>query len=147
MNEIVGPLIKTVTIGLDLNSAFRRFTADISRWWPMARHSVSQSAQSSVLMETQSGGRIVERETDGTEHIWGTISQWDPPKLLRFSWHPGRQADTAQQITVEFEEETPNTTRVRLTHDGWESYGEGRDEMQRGYDSGWDSVLSLYVRS
>ena len=56
------------------------------------------------------------------------------------TWHPGREADTAQEVEVVFKE-TPEGTVVELEHRGWAALGEQAKEMRKGYSGGWEHVL------
>jgi uncharacterized protein YndB with AHSA1/START domain len=125
-------------------SAFHRFTEEIGSWWPLRSHSVGKANALKVELEPHVGGRIVERERDGRENVWGEILAWDPPELVRFTWHPGRQAETAQEVEVRFSAEGRGT-RVKLTHSGWERLGDKARLARRGYPIGWAYVLSLYA--
>ena len=69
---------------------------------------------------------------------------WDPYHQVRFHWYPGRQADTAQEVTVTFSE-VPSGTLVELVHIGWETLGDKAQSTRDGYDTGWDYVLAKYV--
>jgi len=95
-------------------------------------------------MEGRAGGRIYETLDDGSQADWGTVVRWDPPASLAFTWHPGRSADTAQQVTVSFEA-VAGGTRLDLVHRGWELLGERAQELRESYDSGWDYVLGKYL--
>jgi uncharacterized protein YndB with AHSA1/START domain len=91
------------------------------------------------------GGRIVEYADDGELATWGTVSDWDPPKSVSFTWHPGSDPQQAGQVTVTF---TPvgADTEVELVHSGWERRPDGV-RARTGYDTGWDYVLGRYVTS
>lgn len=135
------PITKEVTVPLSPELAFTLFTSEIDTWWPLGSHSVSGDKSSSVVFEGRRGGRIYELTAEGVEHTWGIVVSWEPPQRLSFTWHPGRQADTAQRVDLVFEP-VAEGTRLRLTHTGWEALGESGNETRDGYDTGWDYVLS-----
>jgi len=64
----------------------------------------------------------------------------DPGRRIRFTWHPGREPDTAQWIEVDFAA-TGTGARVTLTHGGWEALDEIAPILRREYASGWREVL------
>ena len=99
---------------------------------------------SKATMECRVGGTISETRADGETAVWGTVLAFDAPKLVRFTWHPGREPDTAQEVEVTFAEHEGGT-RVELTHTGWDRLGEKAEETRSGYDSGWDFVLVRYT--
>ena len=45
---------------------------------------------------------VFEELADGARHVWGTITVWEPPGRVVFTWHPGRKPDTAQDVEVRF---------------------------------------------
>jgi len=136
----VAPLHKSVKVACDVDHAFRVFTDRIATWWPLASHSVGQADAEKVALEARVGGRLYETVAGGEEHTWGTVTRWDPPRGLAFTWHPGREPDSAQQIEVTFSAEGGGA-RVDLVHSGWDILGEKAAETRRGYDTGWDLVL------
>lgn len=136
----VPPLVKILTVPLAPADAFSLFTDGLARWWPVAQHSVG-GADSVCFMERGIGGRIVERTNDGSETVWGTVSRWQPPERVSFSWHPGRDSEYAQSIDMEFVADGPGATRVTLTHGGWDALGDRAEIMRRNYDTGWDHVF------
>ena len=89
----LSPLIKIVFVRAPVEKAFHRFTAELGTWWPLASHSVGESAAESVTMEGRVGGRIVERMKNGDTSVWGTLTAWDPPRRVAFPWHPGHEND------------------------------------------------------
>ncbi|WP_246486623.1 SRPBCC domain-containing protein [Kribbella qitaiheensis] len=120
----------TVLVQLPPGRAFELFTAGMSAWWPLATHSVGKRTATAVRMEGAVGGRIVEYGVQGPIGYWGTVSDWDPPLSVSFTWHPGSDPKRAGRVTVRF---TPvgTGTEVELTHTTWD---------------GWDHVLDFYAR-
>lgn len=138
------PLRKSIVVAGPPAAAFRRFTDEMSSWWPLASHSVAGPEAESVRMEGGVGGRIVERSRAGVECVWGTVTAWEPPGRLAFTWHPGQPVATFQDIEVLFTADGDGT-RVDLTHTGWERLGAMAVKARRGYPIGWTYVLLLYA--
>jgi hypothetical protein len=138
------PLRKTITVGWDTARAFRRFTQETSVWWPLRSHSVGQERAETVVFEGHVGGRIVERIRGGEECVWGTITAWDPPRRVGFTWHPGGTPREATQVDVTFEP-VPGGTRLVLVHSNWEALGPRARIARRGYPLGWAYVLRLWA--
>jgi uncharacterized protein YndB with AHSA1/START domain len=81
-----------------------------------------------------------EQSPDGTRHRWGTVEIYEPGHRLRFSWHPGRESDSAQWVDVSFEP-VGSGSRVTLRHGGWEALGEIAPILRREYAGGWQHVF------
>ena len=145
--EPLAPLIKTIGVPLAPTDAFDLFTNGLARWWPLATHSVGEAEAVDCAIEGRVGGRILERDGDGSEHVWGTVEDWESPHRLAFSWHPGRPADSAQKIDVRFDAAAHGGTTITLVHAGWDALGERAAAMRSGYDSGWDFVLGEFVET
>ena len=64
----------------------------------------------------------------------------DRPNRVTFTWHPGREPETAQHVEVVFSPRGEQTT-VTLTHSGWEVLGDRAEEIRDGYVTGWRLVL------
>jgi uncharacterized protein YndB with AHSA1/START domain len=136
----VPPIVKQITVSRTVEDAFRLFTAEIGQWWPLHSHSAGKAKAVSMALESGVGGRLFERDGDGQDTLWGTVTAWDPPHGLTCTWHPGRGADTAQQISVRFTSEGDGRTRVELTHSGWEATPEA-ERMRDAYNGGWVAVF------
>lgn len=136
----VPPIVKVVDVACAPQAAFDLFVREMTRWWPLATHSLGGADASSVAIEPRVGGRVFEREVGGREHLWGSVIEWQEPHRLVFTWHVGRAPDAAQTVTLTF---TPSTagTRVQLVHAGWETGGAEADEARHNYDEGWDDVF------
>lgn len=135
----VPPVVKSITVRCPPETAFRVFTQEIGSWWPLDTHSIGPSAQSCAF-EGREGGRLFERLPDGTEHLWGTVLLWQPPRRLAFTWQLTRPPEQAQRVEVTFAS-CPEGTRVELTHSGWERLGEKAQSTREAYDKGWVKVF------
>jgi hypothetical protein len=140
----IPPLRKQVVVAWDQERAFRRFTSEMASWWPLRSHSVGQADAESVTFEGRVGGRIVEHIRGGHESVWGTVTHWDPPRRVGFTWHPSRTPDTAGSIEVTFHPDASGT-RVTLVHSGWEALGDLGRKARSGYSIGWAGVLAIYA--
>ena len=140
---MIEPVVKELVVPAGREAAFERFTAEMNLWWPRHTHSVFQEACAEVRMEGREGGRVHEVSGDGEEVEWGRVTAWEPPGRVVFTWHPGREPDTAQEVEVTFRQ-VEGGTLVRLEHRGWEALGDGADAARGDYDAGWDVVLARY---
>jgi uncharacterized protein YndB with AHSA1/START domain len=135
---------KSVTVHVPVDTAFHVFTAELGSWWPLATKSVSQEEAETVVVEPRAGRRVYERARSGEEHLWGEVLVWEPPSRFAFSWHPGRAAETSQEVDVSFTA-VEEGTRVELEHRGWERLVGPGGEIPDHFDSGWDEALASYV--
>ncbi len=140
----VEPITKRVTVALTPQAAFNRFTEGIGSWWPKETHSVGQSEVEKVILQNGKGARLYEQRKDGSTCEWGIITVWDPPHRVGFTWHPGREPDTAQEVAVSFTP-TDGGTEIEVVHSGWEILGEEAEKTRADYDNGWDVVLARYT--
>ena len=136
----IAPIRKTIIVHCAIQAAFRIFTDDLASWWPLDTHSVGRDSAETCAIEGRVGGRFYERFKNGEESLWGEVLRWEPPHALEFTWHPGREPDSAQTVEVTFTA-TGEGNRVELTHSGWASLGERTLETRQNYDSGWELVF------
>ena len=137
---------KSVTVSVPVERAFEVFTAEIGTWWPLRTHAVDTERSETVVMEGRVGGRLFERAPTGEEHVWGTLVAWEPPNRIVYSWHPGREEETAQEVEITFSPEGEGT-RVDIRHYGWERLGDRLEETIASYNEGWDKVIAVYARA
>jgi len=133
------PLIRReVLVEAGPELAFEIFTARIGAWWPLADFSVHGTGATVSF----SGDRLVERSPAGEAAVWGTVTRWEPPHAVAFTWHPGAGPDRASDVAVTF---TPagEQTAVTREHSGWESF-EDPAAARAEYDQGWPAVLEAY---
>jgi uncharacterized protein YciI/uncharacterized protein YndB with AHSA1/START domain len=137
----VAPIRRALIVDATPDTAFEVFTADFGDWWPLEEHSVFDG--SSVTMTS---GEIVEVSPSGEQANWGSITSWDPPRLVAFSWHPSREATApSSQVEVRFTD-LDGQTLVVLEHSGWEAYDEPQ-ATRESYGQGWPGVLAGYAEA
>ncbi len=137
------PVIKTIDVPCTQEVAFNIFTKDFSKWWPQDKHSVSAmdgKTARSVQLELKQGGKITEVTHDGTELLWGSVTEWSPHGRLVIAWHINRPEAEATTVIVAFEP-IASGTRVTLTHEGWEAMGDQAQAQRDGYNKGWVHVF------
>ena len=138
------PIRRSVTVSWDPPAAFRRFTADFGSWWPWRSHSIGGARVKRVVFEPRVGGLIFEEHQDGRRFQWGRVLALDPPHSVKFTWHPSRAPETAQEVELRFVPEAGGT-RVELVSDKWENWGKNAARARRGYDLGWGYVLNFWA--
>ena len=140
----VEPVRKSVTVPAVPQHAFELFTAHIQEWWPLRTHSVGTEQAVGIAFGESTGAMIVETLADGTTSVWGTVTQWEPPHRVAFTWHPGNPEAEATLVEVTFTQDGPGSTVVRLVHSGWERRPDGASARE-GYDSGWEPVIGRFA--
>lgn len=140
------PIVLTIDVDASPAQCYRRFAEEFGEWWPAFTHSLSRETATRCALEARAGGRVFETTPDGTEHLWGNVTAVQPGKALSFTWHPGREAASAQSVELGFEPRGCGC-RVRLTHGDWHLLGEIAPLLRREYLAGWQYVFGeLYAR-
>lgn len=140
----LGPIERSIKVSWDQKAAFDRFTLQFANWWPSKTHSIGGPQLKRIVFEPFVGGKIFEEHTSGRRFQWGVIKEWDPPRMVRFEWHPARKESTSQQVRVEFTAEGSGTL-VKLTSWDWERWGKGAPAGRRMYRMGWGYVLGIFA--
>ncbi|HLE64201.1 MAG TPA: SRPBCC domain-containing protein [Pyrinomonadaceae bacterium] len=142
--SLIPPIKRSIFVSWDQQTAFNRFTAEFDSWWPTHSHSVGGDRVRKLVFETHVGGSIYEEHRDGRRFQWGQILAWEPPRRLKFTWHPSRDPSTAQDVEIAFLAEDSGT-RLELTSTGWERWGRRARMARRGYDTGWGYILDVWA--
>ena len=136
----IEPIVLSVELPMPAALAFEAFASRFAAWWPTVTHSLSRDPATTCRMSLTPGGAVEERAPDGSWHRWGTVEILEPGRRLRFSWHPGREAESAQWVDVRFEP-AGKGSRVTLSHGGWDALGEIAPILRREYATGWKHVF------
>lgn len=135
-------------------TAWQAFVDRFADWWPHA-YTFSQDALAHIGIEAELGGRCFERDRDGRELAWGTVTAAEPPHRLVFRWQitadrriePDPEA--ASEVQVTFKAADDGGTRVVLEHSGFRRHGGDwrayRDGM--GSEQGWTYCLNRFAQA
>jgi uncharacterized protein YndB with AHSA1/START domain len=143
-SEKPASVVRELSVSWKPDEAYRRFVDEFSNWWPTKTHSIGGPRIKRLVFETKVGGRIYEEHIDGRQFQWGKVLELDPPRRVRFTFHPSRPEKTGQTIELRFHPEGSGT-RVELIATGWENWGKGAERARRGYRIGWGIVLNLWA--
>ena len=133
METVLTPVVCTVEIDAPPERVFRLFTTpeELVRWWPDAAE-----------LEAREGGRL-QLEFEGKGDVSGTVTRFEPPNALGFTWVRGVAPDVVTQVEVEFTELDGGGTRVELRHTGWEAVPENQvSEWRAMHEAGWRHFLA-----
>jgi uncharacterized protein YndB with AHSA1/START domain len=138
---------RSVTVMASADRAFTAFTEEIGRWWPLAEgFAFAGDRAKDMFLEGREGGRVYELSRDGREFPIGTVTAYDPPNRVAFTWGEATDEwDTHTEVEVRFTEEGGGT-RVDLEHRGFEGIGPAAEETRGTYATGWAAVLDRYQR-
>lgn len=136
----LGPIELSLELDASPAECYDCFAVRFADWWPVLTHSLGRCEGTRCELEPYAGGRVLEQAPGGVEQLWGSVTAAEPGRRLCFTWHPGREAASAQWIEVVFEP-TDRGSRVTLTHGGWEALGEIAPILRREYIPGWRHVF------
>jgi uncharacterized protein YndB with AHSA1/START domain len=138
---------KSVTVQAPIDRAFAVFASRMGEWWHKEHSIAKGTTQADVVIEPREGGRWYEKGADGSEHQWGRVAVFDPPKRLVLVWQLTREFDFDPDfetiVEVQFEEQR-GATLVRFEHRHLERMGADAVEMLEGMDGGWGMLLDLF---
>ena len=135
---------KSIRVARAPEIAFRVFTEEIGRWWPLKEGFSFHAGRGpkEIFIEGRVGGRFYERFQDGTEFDVGRVTAYQPPRMVTFTWK-APDWEGATEIEVRFNADGAGTI-VELEHRGWEA-GPNTQKAGKGYEDGWNLVLARYI--
>src|SRR5579859_6237203 len=142
--ELALSVFKSVRVKAPIERAFGVFVEQMETWWP-ATHHIGNTPFEAIFIEPRVGGRWFERNARGETCDWGTVLAWDPPHMVRLSWHVGPGHDSpdwvadmdpakASEVEVRFTAVDAGTTIVELVHSHLERHGEGWEQLRALFD-------------
>jgi len=117
-NKAPEPVRQSVHVDCPIEEAFRLFTEEFGTWWPLASHSMSGDEAETCAIDPWTGGKVFERTRSGEELEWGTVTLWDPPRHIEFTWQAAGERE-GQTVDIEFQVEADGT-KVTVVHQGWQ---------------------------
>ena len=140
---MIDPLRLSYELDCPADHAFDVWTTRIGAWWPKG-HSTSGDPGTVVVLEPRHGGRIFERTTDGTEIDWGVITEWGPPRRLGYTWHIGRDAGQATDVSLTFVDLGDGSCRLDVVQTGWERLGADAPTFREANSNGWGALIPSF---
>lgn len=142
---------REITVGGTPERAFDLFTNHMAEWWP-AEHHLAGSPVVAMTVEPRIGGRIYDSCEDGSESVWGQVTEWDPPAGLAFAWmvtgtwQLETDVEKASRVSVAFTADG-DRTRVVVVHKDFWRMAEGGQGMAGAVGSvdGWGSGLKHFA--
>src|SRR5206468_3220420 len=105
---------KTITVNAPIERAFEVFAGRMGDWWHKEHSVARDTRQKDVVIEPRGGGRWYEIGEDGSEHSWGRVLAYEPPRRLLLAWQLTRDfrydPDFETIIEVLFEAKDGRTT-------------------------------------
>lgn len=137
------PLVVEFEVAAPRAHAFDLWVRRTELWWP-ASHTMS-GRPDRIVFEPEVGGQIFEQAADGTRHPWGEIVLFDPPRRIRYRWHPFFDPSEATVVDVRFDE-TPTGTLVHLEQTGWDALGPQGPPRRQRTAGAWAAITERYRR-
>jgi hypothetical protein len=141
--DVIEPLRVSFEVACSATHAFHIWTDRIDSWWPKD-HTATNEAGSQIRLEKRVGGRLFEVTPDGGEHLWGTVTTWEPSNRFGYDWHIRRDAADATDVQITFTQHGAITI-VDIVHAGWERLGSNGPKWKDLNQGGWDGVLPHYI--
>jgi uncharacterized protein YndB with AHSA1/START domain len=141
---VIEPLRVEVELACTPAHAFATWTDRFGTWWPRS-HSVSGDPEA-IVLEQRVGGRIYERTAAGEEIDWGEVTAWEPPHRIAYLWHIRRDRADATDVEINFVDAGDGaSTRMEITHTGWERLGAEAESWRDANRGGWAGLLGVFA--
>jgi len=147
---MLDPIVRVIEVPCSQQKAFNVFVSEMHNWWPLEKFSVSalEGKQAKGLrVNPKVGGQIVEIGHDNTEHLWGTITTFNPYDALSLDFHIAEPSTSASHVEVTFTVLAEERTRVELTQSNWEAFGDKAEMMRGGYGTGWSEIFERQYKA
>ena len=150
---MIEPLIKTVDVPCDQETAFKVFVEEMHTWWPLGKFTISAmsgGAAKTVRVEPKVGGQIVEIGPNDEEYLWGQIKSYDPHDFFAMDFHiptpdeaitPDQPLDVCTLVEVSFKALEDGLTHVELKQSNFEGLGPRGEDIRGGYTHGLEMII------
>jgi uncharacterized protein YndB with AHSA1/START domain len=123
------PIVRAVEIGTTPERLFPLLVEPESlvRWWPDVAE-----------LEPRLGGRVRMTFRGGESDVTGTVTRFEPPTALGFTWVRAESPGVTTQVDFTLVPVADDRCRVEVVHSGWEA----APELRPMHDAGWGHFLA-----
>jgi uncharacterized protein YndB with AHSA1/START domain len=123
------PIVRAVEIGTTPERLFPLLVEPESlvRWWPDVAE-----------LEPRLGGRVRMTFRGGESVVTGTVTRFEPPTALSFTWVRAESPGVTTQVDFTLVPVADDRCRVEVVHSGWEA----APELRPMHDAGWAHFLA-----
>jgi uncharacterized protein YndB with AHSA1/START domain len=127
-----GPIVRSVEIDATPERLFPLLVQPeaLVRWWPDVAE-----------LEPRLGGRVRMTFRGGESVVTGTVTRFDPPRALGFTWIRAESPGVTTQVDFTVVPVGEGRCRVEVVHSGWEA----APELRPMHDAGWAHFLACLV--
>ena len=137
------PLVVEFTVRTNPQRAFHLWANRTSMWWPSGHKMAGDDSE--IVFEGHPGGRIYELDSDGVEHGWGEVLEWEPPARLRYLWHIFFDRIEATTVEVRFDAAGGDTTVVTIIQTGFERLGDAGPARRERTGDAWAAITAPFI--
>ena len=144
---MIPPVQKEILVQTSPENAFKVFAA--GEWFPAQHTIVRNSKRKELVIEPRAEGRWFEAAEDGTEHPWGKVLVWEPPRRMVLGWQLNGnfhyEPGAVSELEVNFIPEG-DATRVKLEHRNFEVFRATGQSLHDsvGSPEGWSGILAKF---
>jgi uncharacterized protein YndB with AHSA1/START domain len=122
------PIVRSVEIAKTPEALFPLLVEPESlvRWWPDV-----------AALEPRLGGRVEMTFRGGESLVTGTVTRFEPPRALGFTWVRAESPEVTTQIEFTVVPLGGDRCRVEVVHSGWEA----APHLRPMHDAGWAHFL------
>ncbi len=104
---------KSVRVNAPIERTFKVFVEEMETWWP-ASHHIGKTPFVALFVEPRVGGRWYEQNAKGELCEWGRVLEWNPPRLVTFSWHVGPKQHENPGADWGFDDDLTKASEVEI---------------------------------
>jgi uncharacterized protein YndB with AHSA1/START domain len=123
------PIVRAGEIGTTPERLFPLLVEpeSLDRWWPDVAE-----------LEPRLGGRVRMTFRGGESVVTGTVTRFEPPTALGFTWIRAESPGVTTHIDLTVVPVADDRCRVEVVHSGWEA----SPELRPMHDAGWAHFLT-----
>ena len=140
---------QAVDVAAPIKRVWDAFIEQPAAWWGYPYLLLEGAGRFEFPLEA--GKPVLERLETGSlwrgtaTALWGIVTTYDPLKTYAWNGQMGMGASVTGEVRFDFDE-TEHGTRVAVTHDFVQLWGDGSDRLAASYDYGWTDLLARLQR-